>query len=77
MEAGRVDREPQRLPDPGGVCGWTRAVKTHGRREERLLVAGGLAHLADVHRRRIDLEDDMRVGAEILDHLHLDVDLRQ
>ena len=65
-------------PDAGGglrvdARGERRAVGS----EEDLLVAGGLAHLAHVDRRRIDLEDDVRVGAEILDDLHLDVDLRQ
>ena len=46
-------------------------------RDQRLLVAGGLAHLAHVDRRRVDGEDHVRVGAEILDDLDLDVDLRQ
>ena len=78
MEAGRIDGEPERPSDT------RRRLRMHARREPRavageeyLLVSSGLAHLAHVHRRRVDREDQVRVGPEILNHLDLDVELRQ
>ena len=79
MEACRIDREPDRAAgnrlaariDPGGEDRPCR------REEHRVVVFARVAQLLGVHARRVDGEEHVRVGAEILEHGDLRVELRQ
>src|SRR5579884_3330002 len=78
VELRRIDREPEPRSDARRRLRVdTRSEADTVRHDERVLVARSLAHLGHVYRRRIHREDDVRVGAEILDNLRLYVDCRQ
>ena len=79
VQPPRIDREPERLAD------LRLRARVDARGEQRPLVLGEQRRPSSSSSRRasstttarVDLEEDERVGAELLEHLDLDVDLRQ
>ena len=78
MEPGRIDREPDRAPARASLRGSTRAVNIVPPREQhRVLVLARLAELLGVDHAARRPEEHVRVGAEVLEHRDLGVELRQ
>ena len=73
----RVDRELERLRRRARPCAAsTRAVKSAPVGGQQALVCSRFEHLGG-DRRRVDVEEDMGVGAELLEHLDPHLDRRQ